>query len=96
MNFSQQDQDQLKKKGLTTDQVEEQLGLFRRGLPFADLVAAATVNKGIEVFSETEKDELIGYFNQVRDKKSLVKFVPASGEASRMFKFLFEFLNDYG
>ncbi len=69
--------------------------LFLKGLPFADLVEAATVKNGIKVCSEEEKAKLITYYDHMRDKKSLIKFVPASGEASRMFKFLFDFLNDY-
>src|SRR5690606_21430712 len=44
---------------------------------------------------QTKFEEYINEFDSKRDNLSIVKFVPASGAASRMFKFLFQFLKEY-
>lgn len=95
MNFSERDLKQLRDKGQTVDQVNQQLELFRQGLPFVNLKAAATIGRGILKISESDKAKAIDFFEAKRDRISLVKFVPASGAATRMFKFLFQFLQDY-
>ena len=95
MKFTDQDIKQIKAKGLTVAQVEKQIEVFKEGLPFVNLVSAATVNQGILQPSESEKQAFIEKFEALRDQVSLLKFVPASGAATRMFKFLFQFLEDY-
>lgn len=61
---------------------------YRKGFPFLKLVAAATPEKGILVMDEKAQQEAIGHYEAFRG--TAVKFVPASGAASRMFKDLFE------
>ncbi len=82
---------ELKARGISTEQIETQLENFRKGFPFMPLTAAATPNKGILQLEEKELDQYIQYFEQEASEKSLLKFVPASGAASRMFKELFDF-----
>jgi len=95
LNFSESDLKQLRNKGLTIDQVNDQLELIRQGLPFVNLKAAATIGSGILKLSESDKAMAIDFFEAKRNRISIVKFVPASGAATRMFKFLFQFLQDY-
>ncbi len=59
------------------------------------LRSAAIVGEGILKFSSEEEKSLIIKFEGHRQSKSLLKFVPASGAASRMFKALFNFLDKY-
>ena len=61
---------------------------YRKGFPFLNLVAAATPGRGIAVMDEQARREAVGRYDAFRGK--VVKFVPASGAASRMFKDLFE------
>lgn len=61
---------------------------FKKGFPFLKLVAAATPSKGIQVLDANARQEAIGRYG--RFSGEVVKFVPASGAASRMFKDLFE------
>ena len=84
----------LSDKGISEDQIKEQLVYFAKGFPFLDIKASASVQKGIKSISEQEK----GFYKQVwenylQQDKTILKFVPASGAASRMFKDLFGFLS---
>jgi hypothetical protein len=95
LNFSKKDIKQIESKGLTLKVVEQQVRLFENGLPFANLVSEATIDNGILKLS---KDEIESYISKFDDKKNditILKFVPASGAATRMFKFLFAFLDEY-
>jgi len=93
--FSKTDIDQIEKKGLTLEAVNEQIELFKQGLPFINLKDNATLEHGICHITEEEKQSLIDHFDKRKDQISILKFVPASGAATRMFKFLFQFLNTY-
>jgi hypothetical protein len=86
---------QLKQKGIEPAQIDAQLENFMKGFPFVNLTAAATMGHGIRIFDEIEINRLAEYFNLHGPDHELVKFVPASGAASRMFKNLFEFMESY-
>ncbi|WP_420603856.1 DUF4301 family protein [Flagellimonas sp.] len=89
------DQEQLQKKGISKEKVENQIETFKAGIPFVKLKSAAVVSDGIFRFSEEDQKELIQYFEDSRKTLELLKFVPASGAASRMFKAMFNFLDAY-
>lgn len=95
MTFSHQDIKQINSKGITVEDVMAQIETYKMGLPHINLKAAATLKDGVFAFSEQEKEHYISYFENQRNSKSIVKFVPASGAATRMFKFLFKFLKNY-
>lgn len=83
----------LEKKGISEAQIAEQLACFEKGFPFLQLDGAASIEKGILVPTETELNEYLNAWDAYKgNEKSIVKFVPASGAASRMFKNMFEFL----
>jgi hypothetical protein len=84
---------QLAEKGISPAQFEEQLACFRNGFPFLHVEKAATIGDGIVCITDTEKKMYFSVWNHyLSENKKVVKFVPASGAASRMFKDLFEFL----
>lgn len=95
MNFSQKDIQQIESKGLTIDKVNSQIQYFKKGISYANLVSAATLNNGIIKLTHNQEKELVFYFEKSKEKKLVVKFIPASGAATRMFRFLFQFLADY-
>lgn len=72
--------------------VEEQIKNFREGFPFLDIDHAAKINDGILELSDAELQKTIKDYSDKSKEKTIVKFVPASGAASRMFKNLFSFL----
>lgn len=89
--FSQNDLKQIAERGIPMKSIEQQLHDFRTGYPFTRLYAPATKEKGIRVFNEKEIHDLITNFDRTAKDLKLIKFVPASGAATRMFKHLFEF-----
>lgn len=93
--FSDKDINQIKQKGLTVEKVCSQIELFKTGLPFVNLQSAATINHGILKLSDEEKEAFIQLFDAKRNEYSILKFVPASGAATRMFKSFFSFIEDY-
>ena len=74
--------------------VENQLDGFRNGFPFLRIENAAAVGNGILCCTEEEKVRYIAVWEDylAKEQGRVVKFVPASGAASRMFKDLFEFI----
>lgn len=95
MNLSDQDLKQIEEKGLTLRQVNKQIETFKSGIPFTNIVEAATIGNGITPLNTDLIDESLEFFESKRQNISIVKFVPASGAASRMFKFLFQFIEEY-
>ena len=95
MKFSEQDIKQIEAKGLTLEAVNSQIRLFKKGLPFVNLKKAATIGDGILKLNSKQRIHFINHFDSNRDSITILKFVPASGAATRMFKFLFKFLNEY-
>ena len=93
--FSNQDKQQLVSKGIAAEKVLKQIETFKEGIPFVKLEKAAIVDEGILKFSADEEKKFIESFDAEKNKKSLLKFVPASGAASRMFKAFFNFLEKY-
>ncbi len=95
MNFTEKQLKQIHDKGLTLDKVQSQVNLFKKGLPFVNLKSAATIGNGILSINDNERKDLIENYDNKRDDISILKFVPASGAATRMFKFLFKFFEDF-
>lgn len=95
--LSQKDLQQLADKGITQEKLEQQLKEFQTGFPFLKLEGAAAIGRGIIAPDETKRDEYIEAWKTYKNEgRKIVKFVPASGAASRMFKDMFAFLDaDY-
>jgi hypothetical protein len=89
--WHQNDLNQIEKKGISLKTLEHQLDHFQNGFPFIKLLRPATLDDGIIRFSEEKKHELIALFDKEAPALRTIKFVPASGAATRMFKHLFEF-----
>lgn len=95
MEFSEKDLFQLSKKGIAKEKVIGQIETFKEGIPFVCLEKAAVISEGILKFGIEEENRLVQKFESSKKGLSLLKFVPASGAASRMFKSLFNFLETY-
>ena len=84
----------LAKKGISEEKLADQLKQFAEGFPFLKLSAAASLEKGILAPSAEEQAQLLAAWDQyVAANHKVVKFVPASGAASRMFKDVFSFVD---
>jgi len=93
--FTEKDLQQFKIKGIEVEKVKEQIENFKKGFPFINLIAAATKENGIKVLTDEEIEDYLNSYEEIMADKKLIKFVPASGAASRMFKHLFEFEAQY-
>jgi hypothetical protein len=95
--LTQEDKELLAAKGITESQIADQLASFEKGFPYLKLEAAASIGHGILAPAEEERGAYLNAWDAYKQSdKKIVKFVPASGAASRMFKNLFEFLGaDY-
>ncbi|MFR9651097.1 MAG: DUF4301 family protein [Rikenellaceae bacterium] len=90
--FTEKDLEQIADHGLSVEQVEGQIRSFVEGFPPLKIARAARVGDGIISLSEAQRDLFAAYYNDCASKIKAVKFVPASGAATRMFKELFEFV----
>lgn len=93
MNLAPRDQAQLENLGISLSQYERQLKQIKEGIPFVNLARPATLNDGIIPIEDSEK--YLEIFTQKASQYKLQKFVPASGAATRMFKSLYSFLEDF-
>ncbi|MBO6117937.1 MAG: DUF4301 family protein [Bacteroidales bacterium] len=95
MEFTKSDLSQLKSRGISQSEAQQQTENFINGFPYIYLQEAATVRKGIRVYDAKQTAEFVKLFEDNKDKYSIMKFVPASGAATRMMKDLYTFLNEY-
>jgi nicotinamide riboside kinase len=95
MGFSSHDFVQIYQKGILLKDIRNHLDIFKHGIAKAILEKPATKNDGIIQLKEQQFQEFSNYFDTRKETLKLLKFVPASGAASRMFKFLNEFLNEF-
>ncbi|RTZ04282.1 DUF4301 family protein [Flavobacterium sp. GSP6] len=95
LGFSSDDFLYIQEYGISMKDIQKQLNFFKNGIPKADLVRPATVSNGILKLSEKDFQEKSLFFDTHKSNLKLQKFVPASGAASRMFKFLAEFINEF-
>lgn len=93
--FSQKDIEQIKAYGLSVDEVENQIINFIKGFPFVKLHQNVSKGNGLLDMSEAEIDNTIRYYEENKSKHFILKFVPCSGAATRMFKDLIEFSGLY-
>ena len=93
--YTKNDIRQFKHLGIKTEQIDQQITHFKQGFEFVKLQDAATINNGIRSFTEEELAAFIQLFEDKRSSLDMIKMVPASGSATRMFKTLNSFLNTY-
>lgn len=93
--LTQDDKAFLSKKGISEEKLQSQLECFKTGFPWLKLAGAASPEKGIMVPSDDEKNAYLkAWDDYLAGTGKVLKFVPASGAASRMFKNLFEYLDN--
>ncbi len=90
--ITEADNKKIREHGLETEEVRKQIERFEQGFASLDIQSAATAGKGIKKLSDSEKERYINLYDKKLSDLQIVKFVPASGAASRMFKILFEFM----
>ena len=84
----------MEEHGLTPAALETQLKNFREGFPFLSVTRAASCGDGIRVLDAAGIEQAAARYDRAKESLRVVKFVPASGAATRMFKDLFEFVRE--
>lgn len=93
--FSEKDKQQIKTRGSNQETVHLQIENFKKGFPFLEIKAAASINNGIIKLDNEKLQSRIELYNKkIANGLEPLKFIPASGAASRMFKALFEALEE--
>ncbi|MDR7369289.1 DUF4301 family protein [Flavobacterium aquidurense] len=93
--FSSADFVEIYEHGISIENILQQLDILKNGIAKSNLVSPATIGNGILTLSEDEFEEKASFFDSQKSNLKIKKFVPASGAATRMFKFLNAFLNDF-
>jgi hypothetical protein len=88
--FSQKDLQQIRSKGISIDEINQQIRHFQQGFPPADITMPATPGKGIMLLTEGDQQHYKDVFLDNAPDFRIIRFIPASGAASRMFKTLYE------
>jgi hypothetical protein len=92
--FNSTDLEQINKQGISINEIEKQLHYFRQGFPFICLTRPATLGDGIFMLNAENEVDFINLYNEYTSKHKILKFVPASGAASRMFKDLYAYIEN--
>jgi HD-GYP domain-containing protein (c-di-GMP phosphodiesterase class II) len=95
LGFNSNDFIRITKRNINLETVSNQFQLLINGLPNINIDRPAILNDGIEPLSEEQAKYFATIFDGKKKNIKIKKFVPASGAASRMFKFLTEFINEY-
>ncbi|MBN2059003.1 MAG: DUF4301 family protein [Deltaproteobacteria bacterium] len=93
--FNEEDRRQLDSRGMTVEDAVSQLGIFEKGFPFSRLNRPCTTGDGIVVMDNGDLKRLGGVYQKASLEGRAMKFVPASGAASRMFKLLVSLNNNF-
>ncbi|MCM1450569.1 MAG: DUF4301 family protein [Clostridiales bacterium] len=92
--IDQRDKEILSKRGITEEQLLEQVNRFKTGFPYLKIADSARVGAGIVALDHDAEEAAVARWHKyLADGGSVSKFVPASGAASRMFKALFAFVD---
>jgi hypothetical protein len=92
--FTKSDEVQLAQRGISLSEAARQLAQLREGVKPTKISAPATVGQGLLQLSPIQQQEFHAKFKS--SDNSRIKFVPASGAATRMFKFLQEYRTGKG
>lgn len=95
MGFTPADFADISQRGINIEDIRKQLLIYKNGITKAVLKRPATVNDGILHLDEEKAYDYAALFDAKKDNFKLTKFVPASGAATRMFKFLNEFVSEF-
>ena len=93
--FTPEDLKQLKEIGFSIQIVKNQVKHFTTGFPSVNLIRPAVINDGIKLITTNGEIKLNSDFDDYAKTTKIVKFVPASGAATRMFKDLFDFKENF-
>ncbi|RAV28530.1 DUF4301 family protein [Sinomicrobium soli] len=93
--LEEKDLELLEEKEISPEEVSKQIEIFKEGIPFINLLRSATLHNGIIPVSESQRQYYVSLYEEQKEDLDVMKFVPASGAATRMFRALFHFLDGF-
>lgn len=89
--FTSEDIEQLLQHGISEEEAHRQIAQIRAGSSFPQLIGSASLEFGITTIPPEEREYYLKAWEEfcANPKHKIVKFVPASGAASRMFQELY-------
>ncbi|NSW87514.1 MAG: DUF4301 family protein, partial [Syntrophobacteraceae bacterium] len=90
VHFTKRDRQQMDSLGITEAQVIEQIEIFRKADFFVHLHRPCTLEDGVHTISSLDADRYLLLHEQAAREGRFLKFVPASGAATRMFQSLLQ------
>ncbi|NVN95823.1 MAG: DUF4301 family protein [Bacteroidetes bacterium] len=91
----QKDIEEFQQMGIDVKTIERQIENFKNGFPFVNLIKPAFFKDGIIIFEKNQIENYTRIFDNMVVNRRVLKFVPASGAASRMFQHLYSFRDKY-
>ena len=91
--FTKEDIEQLFQQGVEIEEAERQCGIAQNGCGYVNVVRPAVGGDGVLTIDEKTVQQIVSAYGQRLPAEKIVKFVPASGAASRMFKDLHAYRN---
>ncbi|MGB0198732.1 MAG: DUF4301 family protein [Flavobacteriaceae bacterium] len=86
---------QLQTLGISEETLALQVKRLTDGPQPIQIARPATIGDGILRFDKEQRTRYVHTYDQQKDALCISRFVPASGMATRMFKFLYYFLEKY-
>ena len=94
--FNSKDLEQITKRNISLENIYNQIECLKNGFPYIELLSPATIDNGLKAFCNEELIKYCDFFeNSISKGCNVIKFVPASGAATRMFKSLYSFVEWY-
>lgn len=90
--FTPEEKKQIENHGISMEAIDKQIQNFKTGFPWMKVLEPAIIEKGITQISKENLEKLGDFYEEKVAQLKVMKFTPASGAASRMFKELFDFL----
>jgi len=84
--FDERDLQDVSARGIAPDEVQRQIEIFRKGFSYVDLQRPCRLGDGIRALNEKDFTRLTSLYSKAQEGGRAMKFVPASGAATRMFK----------
>jgi hypothetical protein len=94
ITFTEKDFEQFASLGISVEKIQNLIDHFIKGFDFIDLDRPASVGDGIVALGRKDANEMVELYDYHTNHLDIVKFVPASGAASRMFQDMFAYVTD--
>jgi hypothetical protein len=94
INFDSKDLKQFDELGISLDKIYNLIEHFIKGFDYINLDRPAAIGDGIVALGRKNADDMISLYDKHTSQLDIVKFVPASGAASRMFQDMFAYVTD--